>query len=143
MAFFQYRAADQAGKVIDGVMEADAERSVIMRLREMGFIPLRIAAPSERAIEGGGDLFGMLGRPVVHIAEVIFIRCREALGRSSRALCLVHNEPRTASAGGTERQSAATGQGQGAERQNGERCSKSADPHVPALPTVPRQWLSE
>ena len=50
MAFFQYRAADQAGKVIDGVMEADAERSVIMRLREMGFIPLRIAAPSERAV---------------------------------------------------------------------------------------------
>ncbi|HMF47045.1 MAG TPA: hypothetical protein VK603_00280, partial [Candidatus Saccharimonadales bacterium] len=50
MAFFQYRAADQAGKVIDGVMEADAERSVIMRLREMGCIPLRIAAPSERAI---------------------------------------------------------------------------------------------
>jgi general secretion pathway protein F len=50
MAFFQYRAADQAGKVIDGVMEADAERSVIMRLREMGFIPLRIAAPSERSI---------------------------------------------------------------------------------------------
>jgi general secretion pathway protein F len=50
MAFFQYRAADQAGKVIDGVMEADAERSVIMRLREMGCIPLRIAAPSERSI---------------------------------------------------------------------------------------------
>jgi general secretion pathway protein F len=49
MAFFQYRAADQAGKVIDGVMEADAERSVIMRLREMGFIPLRIAPPNERS----------------------------------------------------------------------------------------------
>jgi general secretion pathway protein F len=50
MAFFQYRAADQAGKVIDGVMEADAERSVIVRLRDMGFVPLRIAAPSERAV---------------------------------------------------------------------------------------------
>jgi general secretion pathway protein F len=50
MAFFQYRAADQAGKVVEGVMEADAENSVVARLREMGCIPLRIAMPSERAI---------------------------------------------------------------------------------------------
>jgi general secretion pathway protein F len=50
MAFFQYRAADQAGKVVEGVMEADAERSVVLRLREMGCVPLRIAVPSERAI---------------------------------------------------------------------------------------------
>ncbi|MGH7795844.1 MAG: type II secretion system F family protein [Candidatus Binatia bacterium] len=49
MAFFQYRAADQAGKVVEGVMEADAERSVVLRLREMGCMPLRIAMPSERA----------------------------------------------------------------------------------------------
>ena len=50
MAFFQYRAADQAGKVVEGVMEADAEQSVVSRLREMGCIPLRIAMPSERAV---------------------------------------------------------------------------------------------
>ena len=50
MAFFQYRAADQAGKVLEGVMEADAERSVVLRLREMGCVPLRIALPSERSI---------------------------------------------------------------------------------------------
>ena len=50
MAFFQYRAADQAGKVVEGVMEADAERSVVLRLREMGCVPLRIALPSERPI---------------------------------------------------------------------------------------------
>jgi general secretion pathway protein F len=53
MAFFQYRAADQAGKVVEGVMEADLEQSVISRLREMGCIPLRIAAPSERALRSG------------------------------------------------------------------------------------------
>lgn len=53
MAFFQYRAADQAGKVVEGVMEADLEQSVIARLREMGCIPLRIAAPSERALRSG------------------------------------------------------------------------------------------
>ena len=33
MAFFQYRAADQAGKLVEGVMEADAEQSVVVRLR--------------------------------------------------------------------------------------------------------------
>jgi general secretion pathway protein F len=50
MAFFQYRAADQAGKVVEGVIEADAEQNVILRLREMGCVPLRIALPSARAL---------------------------------------------------------------------------------------------
>jgi general secretion pathway protein F len=50
MAFYQYRAADQAGKVVEGVMEAEAEQGVILRLREMGCVPLRIAVPSDRAI---------------------------------------------------------------------------------------------
>lgn len=50
MAFFQYRAADQAGKVVEGMMEADAEQGVILRLREMGCVPLRIAVPTDRAI---------------------------------------------------------------------------------------------
>jgi type II secretion system protein F len=50
MALFQYRAADQAGKVVEGVMEADAERGVVLRLREMGCVPLRIALPNERTI---------------------------------------------------------------------------------------------
>ena len=48
MAFFQYRAADQAGKLVEGVMEADAEQSVVVRLREMGCVPLRIALPTGR-----------------------------------------------------------------------------------------------
>jgi len=50
MALFQYRAADQTGKVIEGVMEAEAERGVVLRLREMGCVPLRIALPSERTL---------------------------------------------------------------------------------------------
>jgi len=50
MAFFQYRAADQGGKVVEGVMEADAEQGVILRLREMGCVPLRIAVPTDRAV---------------------------------------------------------------------------------------------
>src|SRR6516165_8080398 len=46
MAFFQYRAADHTGKLVEGVMEADAEHSVVVRLREMGCVPLRIALPT-------------------------------------------------------------------------------------------------
>ena len=45
MALFQYRAADHSGRVVEGTMEADAEHGVISRLHEMGFVPLRIAAP--------------------------------------------------------------------------------------------------
>jgi general secretion pathway protein F len=45
MAFFQYRAADQAGKVVEGVMEAELERSVVARLHEMGCVPLKITLP--------------------------------------------------------------------------------------------------
>jgi type II secretion system protein F len=52
MAFFQYRAADHAGKIVDGVMEAEAEQSVISRLHEMGCIPLRIAVPGDRTVAG-------------------------------------------------------------------------------------------
>ncbi len=47
MAFFQYRAADQAGKIVEGVMEAEVEKSVVSRLHEMGCIPLQIAIPGQ------------------------------------------------------------------------------------------------
>jgi len=50
MAFFQYRAADHAGKIIEGVMEAEAEQSVVTRLHQMGCIPLRIALPGDRSV---------------------------------------------------------------------------------------------
>jgi len=60
MALFQYRAADQSGKVIEGTMEAEAEHGVVSRLHEMGFVPLRIALPSEtqdRALQASLGLF--------------------------------------------------------------------------------------
>ena len=52
MAFFQYRAADHGGKIVEGVMEADAEQSVISRLHDMGCVPLRIVVPGDRALAG-------------------------------------------------------------------------------------------
>jgi len=47
MQLFHYRAADHAGKVIEGTMEAEAEGGVVARLHEMGCVPLRIAAPNQ------------------------------------------------------------------------------------------------
>jgi general secretion pathway protein F len=49
MAFFQYRAADRAGKVVEGMMEAEMEQSVVARLHEMGCVPLKIALPQAGA----------------------------------------------------------------------------------------------
>ncbi len=49
MALFHYRAADASGKLLEGTLEAEAEHGVVARLHEMGFIPLRIAAPGERS----------------------------------------------------------------------------------------------
>src|SRR5438094_1730539 len=65
MAFFQYRAADHAGKIVEGVMEAEAEQSVISRLHEMGCIPLRIAVPGDRTVAGSTqELAGFSKRKV-------------------------------------------------------------------------------
>lgn len=47
MAFFQYRATDPSGKLVEGIMEAEGERGVVSRLHEMGLIPLNIAIPGE------------------------------------------------------------------------------------------------
>src|SRR3989338_9147985 len=47
MAFFQYRATDPSGKLVEGIMEAQGEHGVVARLHEMGLIPLRITAPGE------------------------------------------------------------------------------------------------
>ncbi|HEX2230430.1 MAG TPA: type II secretion system F family protein, partial [Candidatus Binatia bacterium] len=49
MAFFQYRAADRGGKILEGVMEAEVEQSVVARLHEMGCVPLKITLPRSGA----------------------------------------------------------------------------------------------
>jgi general secretion pathway protein F len=71
MAFFQYRAADQAGKVIEGVMEADAERSVVLRLREMGCVPLRIALPGDRAIGGSRQQQALFAKRKINAQQLL------------------------------------------------------------------------
>jgi general secretion pathway protein F len=51
MAFFQYRATDRGGKILEGVMEAEVEQSVVARLHEMGCVPLKITMPRTGAGE--------------------------------------------------------------------------------------------
>lgn len=71
MAFYQHRAADHAGKVIEGVMEADGEQSVITRLREMGCVPLRIALPGERTAGGSRQQLALFAKRRVNQQQLL------------------------------------------------------------------------
>src|SRR5919106_972328 len=71
MAFFQYRAADQAGKIVEGLMEADAEQGVISRLHEMGCIPLRIAVPGDRLTGGSAARRPLFSRRKVNQQQLL------------------------------------------------------------------------
>ncbi|MFQ5904081.1 MAG: type II secretion system F family protein [Candidatus Binatia bacterium] len=71
MALFQYRAADHSGKVVEGIMEAEAEHGVVSRLHEMGFIPLRIASPSEAPSRTFRAPFALFSRRKVTQQELL------------------------------------------------------------------------
>ena len=43
---FEYRVRDQSGKVVTGTLLADSEQLVVNRLREMGYVPIKIEAQS-------------------------------------------------------------------------------------------------
>ena len=47
MPVFSYRATTIEGAIIEGVIEAADENSAIERLKNTGYIPLRIAAPRD------------------------------------------------------------------------------------------------
>jgi general secretion pathway protein F len=44
LAYFQYRAADSQGKVVEGTIEAAEAAAVVARLQDRGLIPIRIGA---------------------------------------------------------------------------------------------------
>jgi general secretion pathway protein F len=51
MAVYGYRAADREGRVSEGMVEASEERGATERLREMGYLPIRVwpaAAPAAK-----------------------------------------------------------------------------------------------
>ena len=49
MPVFIYRAADQRGQTVDGVMEAPDARSVVERLQRDAYFPIKVAPQEERA----------------------------------------------------------------------------------------------
>jgi type II secretion system protein F len=71
MAFFQYQAADHAGKIVEGVMEAEAENGVVLRLHEMGCIPIRIGAPGERSASGSSVRLPLFSKRAVSQAQLL------------------------------------------------------------------------
>lgn len=60
MAQFQYKAADQAGEVVEGRLEAVDENEAVARLQEKGLIPVRVRS----AGSGGVTLPGTGGKRV-------------------------------------------------------------------------------
>jgi len=54
---FAYRAADRAGRTVDGVMEAYDANAVVERLHREDYFPLRVEATDERG-RAGRRLFG-------------------------------------------------------------------------------------
>ncbi|HXG19109.1 MAG TPA: type II secretion system F family protein [Methylomirabilota bacterium] len=47
MPQFHYQATTPQGKIVEGVMEAGEERTVVARLHDQGYLPLRIGLPSQ------------------------------------------------------------------------------------------------
>lgn len=66
MPVFTYRAADRAGRTVDGMMEAYDANAVVERLHRENFYPLRVEATSERG-RLGRRLFGAPGVPAQDI----------------------------------------------------------------------------
>jgi len=48
VAVFEYRAADQRGQTIDGVMEASDVRAVVERLQRDAYFPITVAPQATR-----------------------------------------------------------------------------------------------
>jgi general secretion pathway protein F len=47
MPQFHYQATTPQGKIVEGVMEASEERTVVARLHDQGYLPLRIGLPGQ------------------------------------------------------------------------------------------------
>ena len=54
MATYSYKAADSAGKIVTGTLEADEEKKVVAELQTLGLIPIRIAPA-----KGNGKRLGL------------------------------------------------------------------------------------
>jgi len=52
MTAFAYKAANREGKIVEGQIEAETERAVLIKLQDLGYMPLRITAGSNGASGG-------------------------------------------------------------------------------------------
>lgn len=71
MAIYQYRAADHAGKIIEGAIEADGQQRVVAKLHEMGLIPLRVAEPGAAASRTLAAKLPIIRRDRVHPKQLL------------------------------------------------------------------------
>jgi len=73
MALFTYKASDPSGKVVTGVLEAEAESAAAGRLQEMGYIPIRISLQKQGLSSYTEELrrFLKIGRKRVRLAELV------------------------------------------------------------------------
>jgi general secretion pathway protein F len=72
--FFAYKAADQRGQTIDGVMEANDARSVVERLQRDAYFPIQVAPQGERPglaglARAGFGQRGVRGRDLVAFTQ--------------------------------------------------------------------------
>ena len=51
MPQFHYQATTPQGKIVEGVMEAGEERTVVARLHEQGYLPLQIGLPGQTKVK--------------------------------------------------------------------------------------------
>ncbi len=49
MSAFTYKATTREGKVVEGQIEAENERAVLVKLQDLGYLPLRITAGPKAA----------------------------------------------------------------------------------------------
>ncbi len=64
MPVFAYKAADQRGQTIDGVMEAADAQSVVERLQRDAYFPIHVAPQQERAALSGLRITALRGQRV-------------------------------------------------------------------------------
>lgn len=75
MPQFHYQATTPQGKIIEGVMEAGEEGSVVSRLHDQGYLPLKITLPGSDngKIAGQGLSLPTLGRGAVRQRDLLLM----------------------------------------------------------------------
>ncbi len=75
MPQFHYQATTPQGKIIEGVMEAGAERLVVSRLHDQGYLPLKInlPGPGTGKTASQGLSLPVLGRGAVRQRDLLLL----------------------------------------------------------------------